>query len=55
MQKYDLDAKKGDSESVKIDLENAMKENTISLQCDPNFLGAWMSRAEIDIKQNKSR
>jgi len=36
----------------KDDLENAMKENTIALeQCDPNFLPAWMSRAEIHLKQ----
>jgi len=34
------------------DLDNAMEQNTIALQqCDPNFLGAWMSRAEIHIKQ----
>lgn len=35
----------------KDDLDNAMNQNTIALQCDPNFLGAWMSRAEIHIKQ----
>jgi tetratricopeptide (TPR) repeat protein len=34
------------------DLENAMMQNTISLQCDPNFLGAWRCRAEIYIQQN---
>ena len=34
------------------DLDNAMKQNTIALQqCDPNFLGAWMSRTEIYLKQ----
>ena len=35
----------------KNDLDNALQENNIALQCDPNFLGAWMSRAEILLKQ----
>ena len=34
------------------DLQTHVKENAVSLKCDPNFLGAWMSRAEIRIKQN---
>jgi len=38
----------------KADLDSAMAENDFALrQCDPNFLGAWMSRAEILIKQGK--
>ena len=52
MQKYDFDSKQGKSENAKVDLDNAIQENTFSLQCDPNFLGAWMSRAEIYIRQN---
>ena len=33
------------------DLDSALKENAISLQCDRNFLGAWMTQAEIRVKQ----
>jgi len=33
------------------DLDSAVQENTVSRQCDPNFLGAWLTRAEIGIKQ----
>jgi tetratricopeptide (TPR) repeat protein len=51
--KYDLDFKKGDSKNAKVDLDNAIEENTISLKCDPNFLGSWLSREEIYIRQDK--
>jgi tetratricopeptide (TPR) repeat protein len=51
MQKYDLDTKQGNLSSATGALDNALKENEISLQCDPNSLGAWMSRAEIRVKQ----
>ncbi len=33
------------------DLDAALNENSVALRCDPNFLGAWMSREEICIKQ----
>ena len=52
MQKYDLDFKKGDIDNAKGDLDNASKEISISLKCDPNFLDAWMNRAEISLKQD---
>ncbi len=51
MQKHDVHVKLGDLESAKDDFDNALKENTFSLQCDPNFLGAWFSREEIFVKQ----
>ena len=34
-------------------LEAAMKEDDIALQCDPNFVGAWQTRAEIFAAQDK--
>ena len=33
------------------DLDSASQENTVSLRCDPNFLGAWLTRAELGIKR----
>jgi tetratricopeptide (TPR) repeat protein len=51
MAKYDLDFKKGNSEKASADLENAVQENEISLKCNPNFLGSWLSREEIELKQ----
>ncbi|MGO9115554.1 MAG: tetratricopeptide repeat protein [Thermoguttaceae bacterium] len=35
------------------DLDSALEQNTVALQCDPNYLGAWMSRAEIYFKEKK--
>ena len=33
------------------DLDSAVQENAVSRQCDPSFLGAWLTRVEIGIKQ----
>ena len=53
MLKYDLDFKNGKLDNAKIDLDNALKENTYALlHCDPNFVAAWLSRAEIALRQN---
>jgi superkiller protein 3 len=35
----------------KDDLENAMRENALARQFDPNFPGAWMSLADIYVQQ----
>jgi len=35
------------------DFESALSENTIALQCDRNFPGAWMNRARILIGRKK--
>jgi tetratricopeptide (TPR) repeat protein len=51
IQKHDLEAKKGDLANAKVDLNNALIQNTVALQCDRNFLGGWMTRAEIYFKQ----
>jgi tetratricopeptide (TPR) repeat protein len=52
IEKYDLDKKNGDLKKAKDDLASALLETDIALKrCDPNFLGAWMSRMEICIKQ----
>ncbi len=34
------------------DLNNALKENTLALKCDPHFPWAWASRAEIYCRLN---
>jgi tetratricopeptide (TPR) repeat protein len=52
MLKHEVDTKNGDLGHAKDDLDNAAKENTISLMCDPNFSGAWHARAQISIMQN---
>ena len=51
MQKGAGEIKKGEIDNAKGDLEDAMQQNAMALQCDPNFLGAWLSRAEIYILQ----
>ncbi len=53
MQKGDLAIKNGDIDNGNRDLENAMNENTVAIRCDPNFVGAWLSREEICFKQKK--
>jgi tetratricopeptide (TPR) repeat protein len=35
------------------DLDNALEETSISLQCDPNYCSAWICRAEVFMKQDK--
>ncbi len=50
LEKYYLDA--GVNEKKKSDLDDAMNENTIALQCDPNFLEAWNSRSQIFARQD---
>ena len=34
-------------------LDNALKEDDVALQCDPNFVGAWQSRIAILHEQQK--
>lgn len=52
MLRHHLEVEKGELDRAKDDLDNALKENAFALeQCDPNFLGAWASRAEIFIVQ----
>ena len=52
MARSDLRFKQGDLKHANADLDNAMNETSYALlKCDPNFLGAWMSRAEIYVKQ----
>ena len=51
MQKGELEIKSGDVEAGNRDLDNALKENNLAIRCDPNFLGAWMSRMEVCFKR----
>lgn len=53
MQKHDFHVLNHDPANAQADLDNAVQENDISLLCDPNFLGAWASRADIAIMQGK--
>ena len=53
MQKHDIERKIGQGENAERDLSLAEEQNRISLLCDQNFLGAWMSRVEICLKQAK--
>ena len=46
-----FEIKNGQTDKAKTDLDNALEQNAIALKCDPNFLDAWMSRADICIMQ----
>jgi protein O-mannosyl-transferase len=48
MARADQEAKNGQAERAKADLDSAMDQNNFALTyCDPIFLGAWLSRSEI--------
>jgi tetratricopeptide (TPR) repeat protein len=48
--KEDLDAKNGDTAKAAEDHDNALKQSDLALRCDPNFVGAWVVRAQISSK-----
>jgi tetratricopeptide (TPR) repeat protein len=35
------------------ELDNALLQNDLALRCDPNFVGAWLTRAELLRRQKK--
>ena len=54
MARSDLRFKQGDLKHANADLDNALNETSYALlKCDPNFLGAWINRAQIYVKQKK--
>ena len=51
VKKYVQETQKNQPALAKADLENALAEHRLSVQCDPNFLPAWINGTEIYIKQ----
>ena len=51
--RHDFFMQKNEAAKAKDDLDSAFNQFLLALHCDPNFLAAWMTGAEIYVKQGK--